>query len=559
MSNLRTGGQILVDQLKIHGVDLAFGVPGESYLAVLDALHDAQAGMRFVTCRHEAGAANMAEAYGKLTGRPGICFVTRGPGATHASIGLHTAFQDSTPMILFIGQVARDQMEREAFQEIDYRRMLGQVTKWVAEIPSADRVPEFVSRAFHTAVNGRPGPVALALPEDMLTEQMEAVDVRPYQRIEAAPRPEDMARLAAMLSSARRPLALIGGGGWSDAACDSVRVFLERWSIPVATSFRGKDRIDNRHPLYVGDVGIGIDPKLGKRVAEADVIVAIGPRLGEMTTQGYTRLKAPVPEQRLVHVYPAAEELNRVYQAELGIASGMAAFGAAAAALVPPAACAWADWARSARGDYEAFVRPIAVKGDVNPSEIFAWLNERLPPDAILTNGAGNYAGWLHRFHLHRRFHTQLAPTSGAMGYGVPAAIAAKAVHPSRLVVSCAGDGCFLMNGQELATAVQYGLPVIFLVFNNGTYGTIRMHQEREYPARTIGTDLKNPDFAAYARAFGGFGATVRRTEDFQPAFEAAVASGVPALIDIITDPDQISPTATLSGLRQAALDRQAR
>jgi acetolactate synthase-1/2/3 large subunit len=554
MANLRTGGQILVDQLKIHGVDLAFGVPGESYLAVLDALHDAQDRIRLITCRHEAGAANMAEAYGKLTGRPGIAFVTRGPGATHASIGLHTAFQDSTPMILFIGQVARDQAEREAFQEIDYRRMLGQVTKWVAEIPSADRVPEFVSRAFHTAVNGRPGPVALALPEDMLTEYMAADDTRAYQRIEAAPRPADIERLGQMLSSAQRPLAVIGGGGWTEEACGSVRQFLERWMLPVITSFRGKDRIDNRHPLYAGDMGIGIDPKLGQRIEDADLLLVIGPRLGEMTTQGYTRLKVPVPRQRLVHVYPAAEELNRVYQAELGIVSGIAAFGEAALGLVPPGSVGWETWARSARADYEAFTRPVTVKGDVNPSEIFAWLNERLPGDAIVTNGAGNYAGWVHRFHLHRQFRTQLAPTSGAMGYGVPSAIAAKALHPSRLVVSCSGDGCFLMNGQELATAVQFGLNVVFLVFNNSSYGTIRMHQERTYPARTLGTDLQNPDFAAYARAFGCFGATVRQTSAFKDAFEAAIASGKPALIEIITDPDQITPTSTLSGIRAAAL-----
>ena len=557
MDNRRSGGQILVDQLKIHGADLVFGVPGESYLAVLDALHDVRDTLRFITCRHEAGAANMAEAYGKLTGRPGICFVTRGPGATHASIGLHTAFQDSTPMILFIGQVARDQAEREAFQEIDYRRMLGPLTKWVAEIPTADRVPEFVARAFHTAVSGRPGPVALALPEDMLTERMEAVDVRAYRPSEAAPRPEDMEHLARILSSARQPLALVGGGGWSEAACDSVRQFLERWQIPVATSFRGKDRIDNRHPLYAGDMGIGIDPKLGASIAAADVIVAIGPRLGEMTTQGYTRLEAPVPKQRLVHVYPAAEELNRVYQAELAIVSGMAAFGAAAQRMAPPAAIAWAAWAKAARADYEAFTQPVSVKGEVNPSEIVAWLNGRLPDDAIVTNGAGNYAGWLHRFFLHRRFRTQLAPTSGAMGYGVPAAIGAKALHPDRIVVACAGDGCFLMNGQELATAVQHGLNVIVLVFNNGTYGTIRMHQEREYPARTIGTDLVNPDFAAYARAFGCFGVTVRKTAEFMPAFEAALASGKPALVEIITEQDQISPTATLSGLRAAGLARQ--
>ncbi len=553
MSNLRTGGQILVDQLKIHGADLAFCVPGESYLAVLDALYDAREQIKLITCRHEAGAANMAEAYGKLTGKPGICFVTRGPGATHASIGLHTAFQDSTPMILFIGQVARDQMEREAFQEIDYRRMLGPLTKWVAEVPSADRLPEFISRAFHTAVSGRPGPVALALPEDMLTERMEAVDSRPYQRVEAAPRAEDMARLAEILASAERPMAVLGGGGWTAKACDEVRRFLEVWNLPAVTSFRGKDRLDNRHPLYVGDMGIGIDPKLGARIAQADVLVVIGPRLGEMTTNGYTRVVPPVPAQRLVHVYPAAEELNRVYQSELGIVSGIEAFAKTAAVTKPPAVIRWREWAKAARADYEAFVKPVVVAGDVNPSEIFAWLNERLPEDAILTNGAGNYAGWLHRFHLHRRFHTQLAPTSGAMGYGVPAAIGAKAVHPDRIVIGCAGDGCFLMNGQELATAAQYGLNVIILVFNNGMYGTIRMHQEREYPARVVGTDLVNPDFAAYAKAFGFWSTTVRATAAFKPAFEEALASGKPALIEIITPPDAISPTATLSGIRKAA------
>lgn len=554
MSEHRTGGQILVDQLKIHGADVAFCVPGESYLAVLDALHDARDSIRLVTCRHEAGAANMAEAYGKLTGKPGICFVTRGPGATHASIGLHTAFQDSTPMILFIGQVARDQMEREAFQEIDYRRMLGPLTKWVAEIPSADRVSEFVSRAFHTAVSGRPGPVALALPEDMLTEVAQAMDARPYQRVEAAPRPDDLHRLGEILCSAQRPLALIGGGGWTDKACDEFRLFAERWNLPVLTSFRGKDRIDNRHPLYVGDMGIGIDQKLAARIQQSDVMLVVGPRLGEMTTQGYTRLVPPIAAQRLVHVYPGAEELNRVYQAELGIVSGMEAFGQAVQQLKAPATVAWKEWATAARADYEAFVKPVPVKGEVNPSEIFAWLNTRLPEDAILTNGAGNYAGWLHRFYLHRRFHTQLAPTSGAMGYGVPAAIGAKAVHPERMVVACAGDGCFLMNGQELATAVQHKLNVIFLVFNNGAYGTIRMHQEREYPSRVIGTDLHNPDFAAYARSFGCHGATVRKTSEFAAAFDEAVASGKPALMEIVTEQDQISPTATLSGIRAAAL-----
>ena len=556
MRNLRSGGQILVDQLKIHGSELAFCVPGESYLAVLDALYDARAQIRLITCRHEAGAANMAEAYGKLTGRPGICFVTRGPGATHASIGLHTAFQDSTPMILFIGQVARDQVEREAFQEIDYRRMLGPLTKWVAEIPSADRVPEFVSRAFHTAVNGRPGPVALALPEDMLTERMVAVDVQRFRRIEAAPRVEDMARLSTILGSASKPLAIIGGGGWTEEACSAFTGFAENWSLPVVTSFRGKDRIDNRHALYAGDMGIGIDARLGARISEADVLLVAGPRLGEMTTNGYSRLAVPVPKQRLVHVYPAAEELNRVYQAELGIVSGMEAFAREALEMKAPTV-GWSGWSNAASSDYRQFVMPIEVKGAVNASEIFEWLNKRLPDDAILTNGAGNYAGWLHRFFLHKRFRTQLAPTSGAMGYGVPAAVAAKALHPERMVVACAGDGCFLMNGQELATAVQHDLKIIVLVFNNSTYGTIRMHQEREYPTRTIGTDLKNPDFAAYAKAFGFWSATVRATHEFAATFEAAVASGKPALIEIITDPDQISPTATLSGIRSAALKQK--
>ena len=556
MRNLRSGGQILVDQLKIHGSELAFCVPGESYLAVLDALYDARAQIRLITCRHEAGAANMAEAYGKLTGRPGICFVTRGPGATHASIGLHTAFQDSTPMILFIGQVARDQVEREAFQEIDYRRMLGPLTKWVAEIPSADRVPEFVSRAFHTAVNGRPGPVALALPEDMLTERMVAVDVQRFRRIEAAPRVEDMARLSRILGSASKPLAIIGGGGWTEEACSAFTGFAENWSLPVVTSFRGKDRIDNRHALYAGDMGIGIDARLGARISEADVLLVAGPRLGEMTTNGYSRLAVPVPKQRLVHVYPAAEELNRVYQAELGIVSGMEAFAREALEMKAPTV-GWSGWSNAASSDYRQFVMPIEVKGAVNASEIFEWLNKRLPDDAILTNGAGNYAGWLHRFFLHKRFRTQLAPTSGAMGYGVPAAVAAKALHPERMVVACAGDGCFLMNGQELATAVQHDLKIIVLVFNNSTYGTIRMHQEREYPTRTIGTDLKNPDFAAYAKAFGFWSATVRATHEFAATFEAAVASGKPALIEIITDPDQISPTATLSGIRSAALKQK--
>jgi acetolactate synthase-1/2/3 large subunit len=552
-TNTRTAAKALVDQLLVHGADLGFCVPGESYLAVLDAIFDVKGRFRLISCRHESGASNMAEAYGKLTGRPGICFVTRGPGATNASIGVHTAFQDSTPLILFIGQVARGDQEREAFQEIDYRRMFGQMAKWVAEIDVAERVPEFISRAFHTATSGRPGPVVLALPEDMLVEPCASADARPYRRIEAAPSGADMARLEEMLSRAERPIAMLGGGGWTREAVQDIRRFVEAFDLPTGTSFRAKDRLDNTQQNYIGDFGIAIDPKLGKRLESCDLLLAIGPRLGEMTTGGYARLSVPKTKQTLVHVHPGAEELNRVYEADLAINAGMASFAAMAAQLKPKRDVAWKGWRKEARGDYEAYVRPVAAPGAVNPSEIFTWLRERLPADAILSNGAGNYAGWLHRFHLHRSFPTQLGPTSGAMGYGVPAAIAAKILHPERMVIACAGDGCFLMTGQELATAVQYQVPVIVLVFNNGMYGTIRMHQEREYPGRVVGTDLQNPNFAALAKAYGAFGARVDATSEFAAAFEEAVAFGGPALIEIAVDPEAITTTSTLSAIRAAA------
>ncbi|MEA2781297.1 MAG: acetolactate synthase large subunit [Rhodospirillaceae bacterium] len=555
----RTGGQILIDQLKIHGVDMAFGVPGESYLAALDALYDASNRIRFLVCRQEGGACNMAEAYGKLTGRPGICFVTRGPGASNASIGLHTAFQDSTPLILFIGQVARDQVEREAFQEIDYRRMLGPMTKWVAEIDDARRIPELVSQAFHRATSGRPGPVALALPEDMLTDVVEVADAGPYRAVQAHPGAADLADMRERLAAAKRPLMIVGGGGWSADAAADITAFAEANNLATGASFRCQDIVDNRHPNYVGDVGIAINPKLAERVRHADLLLVVGARLGEMTTSGYTLVDIPCPRQALIHVHAGAEELGRVYQPTLAINAGMGSFAAAARAMTPVDPSAWRDWAAAARTDYLAHIEPPQIPGAVQMGEVMAYLRKRLPAETILANGAGNYATWLHRFYPYRGFRTQLAPTSGAMGYGVPAAVAAKAVHPDRTVVSWNGDGCFLMNGQELATAVQYGLAVIFVVINNGMYGTIRMHQERHYPERVIGTDLVNPDFAALARAYGALGETVTRTDEFAPAFERAMMAGKPALIEVKLDPEALTPRQSLSQIRAAGKQAQGR
>ncbi|NWH07931.1 MAG: thiamine pyrophosphate-binding protein [Alphaproteobacteria bacterium] len=550
---MRSAATALVEALLVHGAQMGFCVPGESYLPVLDALHGAAERFQLITCRHEGGAANMAEAYGKLTGRPGICFVTRGPGATHAACGVHTAFQDSTPMILFIGQVARTDMEREAFQEIDYRHMFAPMAKWVAQIDVAERVPEFIARAFATAMSGRPGPVVLALPEDMLGEACPDVPLKQARPSAGAPGMADIEQLAALLARAERPLLMLGGGGWTGEAVRDMRRFIEAFDLPTGTSFRAKDRLDNRHPNYVGDFGIGIDPKLARRLDHCDLLLAVGPRLGEMTTGGYTRLSVPRPSQTLIHVHPGAEELNRVYQADLAINAGIPAFARAIAALHPAEAPRWSAWRREARADYEAFIRPVTAPGAVNPSDLFAYLNLRLPDDAILTNGAGNYAGWAHRFYLHRSYPSQLAPTSGAMGYGVPAAIAAKLVFPERIVVALAGDGCFLMTGQELATAVQYQVPIIVLVFNNGMYGTIRMHQERHFPGRVIATQLHNPNFAALAKSYGAFGARVDATADFEAAFEAALACKGPALIEITIDPEAITSTTTLSAIRAAA------
>jgi acetolactate synthase-1/2/3 large subunit len=543
----RSGGKILVDQLAVHGVEIAFCVPGESYLAVLDALYDAP--IRLIVCRHEAGAANMADAYGKLTGRPGICLVTRGPGATHASIAVHTAFQDSTPLILLVGQVASDQEEREAFQEVDFRRMFGPLSKWVAQIGRADRIPEYLARAFATATSGRPGPVVLALPEDMLSGDADVADARPYRSVQ--PHPGDLGELRNVLAAAQRPLAIVGGASWTAAASVGMQAFLEANDLPAGAAFRRQDSIDNESPCYVGDIGIGVNPTLAARVREADVLLVVGPRLGEATTTGYTLVEPPTPRQTLVHVHPGAEELGRVYQPALPILSGTEEFAAAVHDLrVEPR---WTAWRAEARADYEAWREPEPMPGAVDLGTVIAQLRERLPPDTVVTNGAGNFSAWVHRFWRYRTFASQLAPTSGAMGYGVPAAVAAKALVPERTVVCFAGDGDFLMSGQELATAVQYGLAILVLVVNNGMYGTIRMHQERRYPGRVVGTELRNPDFAAYARSFGAHGEVVERTDDFAGALERSLDADAPALIELRIDPDAITPRTTLSAIRAGA------
>jgi len=555
----RSGGQILVDALKIHGVDTAFGVPGESYLDVLDALHESS--IRFVINRQEGGAAFMADAYGKMTGKPGICFVTRGPGATNASIGVHTAYQDSTPMILFIGQVGSDFMDREAFQEVDYRRMFGQMAKWVAQIDRADRIPEYIARAFQVATSGRQGPVVLALPEDMLVSQAAVADTRRYRPVQASPSQEQMNELRAMLAAAQRPLLLLGGSGWTPDACADILRFAEANALPVSCAFRFQDLLDNEHPHYVGDVGIGINPKLAARVKDADLLIAIGPRLGEMTTSGYSIIAAPVPQQKLVHIHASMEELGSVYQADLMIASGMPQAARMLAALEPVDSAAWRGSVEAAKAELRAWQgKPAIFQDGSAPLDLWQVVQDigtLAPRDTIITNGAGNYATWAHRFHRYGGMRTQLAPTSGAMGYSVPAGVAAKIVDPARTVITFAGDGEYMMNGQELATAVQYNAGVVIIVFNNGMFGTIRMHQEREYPGRVSGTSLHNPDFAALAQAYGGQGEVVDKTADFAPALERALAftrdRNLPAVIELRYDGELITPGATLATIRATA------
>ncbi|GAA4323257.1 thiamine pyrophosphate-binding protein [Pigmentiphaga soli] len=539
----RSGGRLLVDALIGRGCDLAFGVPGESYLAVLDALYDTQDKLRFITCRHEGGAAFMAEAYAKLTGRPGICFVTRGPGATNASIGVHTARQDSTPLILFVGQVGRDFADREAFQEIDFRRMFGQMAKWIASIDRAERVPEYVNKAFQIAQSGRPGPVVLALPEDMLASEAAVPDVPPQPLARPAPREEDAQRLQGLLAQSARPLLLLGGSGWTPAARADAARFADAFGLPVATGFRRQDLFDNRHDAYAGYVGLGMDPKLAQRVREADLLIVAGSRLGEMVTLGYELFGGSTARRALVHAHADPQELGTLFDTTLAINAGMPELARMLARL-PARPGPWRQWTQSARQDYLASLEPPPapeVPLQVDMAAIVHWLNLRLRGEVVVTNGAGNYAGWAHRYFQHGPQRRQLGPTSGAMGYSVPSAVAAKLAHPDRVVVSFAGDGCYMMNGQELATAVQYDAPIIVIVVNNGVYGTIRMHQRREYPGRPSGTALRNPDFARLAEAYGGHGETVLRTADFAPAFERALASGKPAVIDVRTEPRAIT------------------
>jgi acetolactate synthase I/II/III large subunit len=550
---MRTGGEILVDQLIVHGARHAFCVPGESYLAVLDAFHDRA--LNVTVCRHESGAAMMAEAIGKATGRPGICFVTRGPGATNASPGIHIARQDSTPLIVFVGQVGRGMREREAFQELDYRAVFGSIAKWATEIDDPARIPELVSRAFYTATNGRPGPVVVALPEDMLTERVAVADAPPFEPVETWPGLSEMSKLQKLIWAAERPIMILGGSRWSQAASESVQRFAARFSLPVATTFRRSHLFDALHDCYAGDLGIGPNPKLLARIKEADLVVLVGGRLGELPSQSYTLFDIPGPQTKLVHVHPGAEELGRVYRPHLAIHAAPTAFAAALEGLQPPNEVRWHNAAPEAHEDFLAWSgEATQVPGAVNLGEVMVWLREKLAPDDVLANGAGNFAAWIHRFFRFRRFATQVGATSGSMGYGLPAAVGMKRLYPERTVVAVCGDGDFLMTGQDFATAVQYELPIIVIVADNGMYGTIRMHQERHYPGRISATALKNPDFAAYARVFGGFGATVEKTADFAPAFEAAQKSGQPAILHLKIDPQAITPTTTLDAIRAKAL-----
>jgi acetolactate synthase-1/2/3 large subunit len=556
MTNLLSGGQLVVAALRAHYVDMAFSVAGESYLEVLDALFDAPE-IRLVTCRQEGGAAFMAEAYGKLTGRPGVLLVTRGPGACNASIGIHTAFQDSTPMVVLVGQVARHQIEREAFQEVDFRRMFAPLAKWVAQIELAERVPELMNQAFQVATSGRPGPVVLALPEDMLRDRRAATVSGPYRPVRAHPGAADLAELGRFLAAAERPMMLVGGSGWTDNACRDITDFAQANDLPVCCSFRRQDIVDNRLPCFVGDLGTGASPALVARFKEADLLLAVGARIGEITSQSYSLLGVPEPGKILVHVHAAAEELGRVFRPSLAIQSGMPEFAAAVRELQPMLAPHWARWRAAARAEYEAGLVSGETGGVLDLGRVMAWLRDRLPDDAIVTSDAGNFSGWPNRFLQYRRPGRQLGPTSGAMGYGVPAAVAAKLVHPDRLVVGFCGDGGFMMTGQELATSMLERASPIILLFNNAMYGTIRMHQERRFPGRVIGTALKNPDFLGLARAYGAFGASVPRTEDFAAVFEEAAAHKGAAVIELKMDPEMITTRTTLSEIRRQAEARR--
>jgi acetolactate synthase I/II/III large subunit len=594
----RSGGHLIADQLIIHGVDTAFGVPGESYLAVLDGLYAHNEQFKFVICRQEGGAAFMAEAYAKLTGKPGVCLVTRGPGATNAAIGVHTAFQDSSPMILLVGQVGNDFVEREAFQEIDYRRMFAPMAKWVAQIDDASRVPEYMAHAFQTATSGRPGPVVLALPEDMLSATATVSDARAYTAVQAHPSAAQLQRVHELLSNAEHPFVIVGGHGWTREAAKQFREYVEAMGLPVGCAFRFQDTFDNSHPNYAGDVGIGPNPKLAARIKNADVVLSIGVRLGEMTTSGYTLFDVPVPKQKLIHVHGDVNELGRVYQAEMMIASGVNEFAGSLSKLAPSPSRGGLGWGWGSkaiatethpppnlplegggtevarkiqvaeiRDDLAAWQsEPPLYKSRTTPAKLNLWqvvqtIKRLTPSDTIITNGAGNFATWAHRFFPYQGVEhcgkSQLAPTSGAMGYGVPAAVMASIVAPERTVINFAGDGDFMMTSQELATALQYNAAPIFIIFNNGMYGTIRMHQEKHFPARVYGTELKNPNFAKYAESFGAAGFNVTSNADFDDALANALAhtrtTKTPALIELKVDPQDLTPGATLDAIRASA------
>ncbi|TAN64618.1 MAG: thiamine pyrophosphate-binding protein [Magnetospirillum sp.] len=554
MTSSRTGGEILADALIGQGADTVTCVPGESFLPFLDAAWDRRDRLKVLAFRHEGGAAYAAEAHGKLTGRPGVCFVGRGPGAAHASVGVHTAFQDSTPMVLLIGQVDRPNRGREAFQEVELRQMFAPLTKRVEEVNDAARLPEAVARAFAAALGGRPGPVALILPEDVLAEHASVADVERRPAALPHPGPCRMDRLGELLNTAKRPLAVVGGGGWTQDAATGFTKFAEAWRLPVAAAFRCQDIVDNESAVYAGELGFSVAPSLAQRVRDADLLLAVGTRLGEIDTSGYTLVRSPNPTQALIHVFPEAEELGRVYRPELAIVAAMVPFARRVATLAPPAQIAWNSWTEAVRADHLANRLPNPCPGALDMGQVMAEIEARLPMDAIICTGAGNYTGWPQRFHRFRRYRTQLAPANGSMGYGLPAALAAKALHPERSVVAFAGDGCFLMTAQELATAKLHQLAPVVIVIDNGMYGTIRMHQEANHPGRTLATDLANPDFTALARSYGAWAETVERTEDFAAAFTLALGAGRLALLHLKLDPEAITTRTTLSAIRNTAL-----
>lgn len=548
---MRTGGKILIDQLVVHGCRTLFTVPGESFLPALDALFD-EGPIRTVVCRHEGGAAMMAEASAKLTGAAGVAFVTRAPGAANAVSGVYVAHHDCTPMLLLVGLSAQAHEGRGAFQELDAAALFGSIAKWVGIARTPERIPELVARAYQTALSGRPGPVVLGLPEDVLAAAAEVANAAPVRPVIPAPSAAEMTRLKNKLVAAERPMVLVGGPGWSAEASAHLAQFAETFDIPVAATFRRQDHLDNRHPSYVGHAGIDIEPKLAAAIRGADVLLVIGETPADVTTGGYTLLQVPSPQQLLVHGHPSADEIGRLFRTDIGIVAAPEPFTKALARMKPPPRARWARLRRDLRASYERWLKPVATPGSVKLEEVIATLSRDLPEDAILTNGAGNYAAFLHRYFQYKGYPSQLAPTSGSMGYGLPAAIAAKIASPERPVVALAGDGCLLMTGQELATAVQYGLPIVLIVANNGMYGTIRMHQERLFPGRVLATSLVNPDFAALARSYGAAGVTVTRTQDFAPILQRALSAALPTVIELKLDPEAISPRQTLSQIRGA-------